>query len=179
MALDFGATLAHSDDMDDTDASKQPGVRGPGSRFTPRVGVRPQLYGAAAMWAIGASILIVRGVGYLSDRYWHAWALAAALAIGVIKSRYMLDRVARKAVDRIRARGRACFFGFFSLKAWAFVGLMMGAGMVLRRVVVQPDVIGAGIMGAIYIGVGVALALADRIFWQAALSPVQVDSSRT
>lgn len=131
------------------------------------------------MWAIGASILIVRGVGYLSDRYWHAWALAAALAIGVLKSRYMLDSVARKAVERIYARGRACFFGFFSVRAWGFVALMMGAGMLLRRLVVHPDVIGAGIMGAIYIGIGMALALADRIFWKAALSPVKAEPPRS
>lgn len=178
MAVDFGATLAQSGDMDDTDSQRPSEPRGSSSKFTPRAGVRPQLYGAAAMWAVGASILIVRGFGYLTDRYWHAWALAAALAIGVIKSRYLLDRVARKAVDRIRARGHACFFGFFSVKAWAFVGLMMGMGMLLRRLVVQPDMIGAGIMGAIYIGVGMALALADRIFWKAALSPVAPVSPR-
>jgi hypothetical protein len=138
--------------------------------LTPLASERVQLYGAATMWAIGASILIVRGFGYVSGRYWHAWVLGAALAIAVVKSRFLLDRVARKAVVRIRERGRACFFGFFSVKAWAFVALMMGSGMILRRIVVQPDVIGAGIMGAIYLGVGTALALADRIFWHAAFA---------
>lgn len=125
------------------------------------------------MWAVGASILIFRGFGYLTDRYWHAWALAAGLAIAVVKSRYLLDRVARKAVERIRLRGHACFFGFFSVRAWGLVALMMGSGMALRRLVVHPDVIGAGIMGAVYLGVGFALALADRIFWKAALEPVR------
>lgn len=142
-----------------------------GSRLTPRAGVRVQLFGAAIVWTVGASILIIRGLGYISDRYWHAWALAAALAIAVIKSRYLLDRVARKAVIRIRERGRACFFGFFSIRTWAFIALMMGGGIMLRRIVVNPDVIGAGIMGAIYLGIGTALALADRIFWRAALHP--------
>lgn len=41
--------------------------------------------------------------------------------------------------------------------------------MLLRRLVVHPDQVGAGIMGAIYIGVGSALVLADRIFWHAAV----------
>jgi hypothetical protein len=131
--------------------------------------VRAQLIGAALVWTVGASILIVRGLGYVSDRYWHAWALGAALAIAVIKSRFLLDRVARKAVARIRQRGRACFFGFFSVKTWAFVALMMGGGITLRHFVVNPDAIGAGIMGAIYLGIGTALAVADRIFWAAAL----------
>jgi len=124
---------------------------------------------AALMWLIGASILLVRGVSYLQDRYWHAWALAAGLTLGVLKSRVLLDRVARNAVGRIRLRGRAHFFGFFSLKSWALIAVMMGGGILLRRLVVHPDLIGAGIMGAIYIGVGTALALADRVFWRAFL----------
>lgn len=150
----------------------------PGTRFTPRASVRVQLYGAAIVWAVGASILMVRGVGYMSDRYWHAWALGAALVIAVLKSRFLLDRVARKAVERIRARGTACFFGFFSVKAWAFVALMMGGGIMLRSIVVNPGVIGAGIMGAIYLGIGTALAVADRIFWRAALGkPLPAESA--
>lgn len=134
---------------------------------TPRAGVRTQLFAAASMWAVGASILLVRGVGYLSDRKWHALALAAGLVLADVKARYLLDRVAAKAVARIRARGRACFFGFFSLRSWALVALMMGTGMILRRTIVHPGVIGAGIMGALYIGVGAALAIADRFFWKA------------
>lgn len=144
----------------------------PGSRFTPRAGVRAQLFGAAVVWAVGATILIVRGFGYLQGRIWHAWALGLALAVVIAlpKSRFLLDRVARKAVKRIEDRGRACFFGFFSIKAWAFVAVMMGGGMTLRRLVVDPDLVGAGIMGAIYLGIGTALVIADRIFWHAALS---------
>lgn len=141
----------------------------PRNRFTPRASVRAQLFGAALVWTVGSSILIVRGLGYVSDRYWHAWALAAGLAIAVLKSRLLLDRVATKAVARVRARGRACFFGFFSLKTWAFVGLMMGGGITLRHLIVNPNAIGAGILGAIYLGIGTALAIAMRIFWRAAL----------
>ena len=135
--------------------------------LSPPASERTQLIAAALMWLIGASILLVRGVAYLSDRYWHAWALAAGLALGVLKARVLLDRVARKAVERIRRRGRAPLLGFFSAKSWALVAIMMGGGILLRRLVVHPDVVGAGVMGAIYIGVGTALALADRVFWKA------------
>lgn len=140
-------------------------------RPTPRAGVRAQLFGAAVVWGVGASILIVRGFGYVYDRYWHAWALAAALAIAVLKSRYLLDRAARKAVARIRERGRACFFGFFSWRTWLLVGVMMGGGIAIRNAIVAPGVIGAGILGAIYLGIGAALAIADRIFWAALFTP--------
>ncbi len=142
-------------------------------RLSPPAAERTQMLAAALMWLVGASILLVRGVGYLQDRYWHAWALAAGLALGMLKARVLLDRVARKAVVRIGERGRAHFFGFFSVNSWLLIALMMGAGMTLRRVVVHPDVIGAGIMGAIYIGVGTALLLADRLFWRALLRPAE------
>ncbi|MDI6900655.1 MAG: hypothetical protein QMC79_03070 [Anaerosomatales bacterium] len=148
----------------------RPGVR-PIERFkravSPIVGERVQLLAAATMWLIGAGILLVRGAGYLQGRSWHAWALAAGLALGVLKARMILDRAARAAVARIYERGRAHFFGFFSARSWALVAVMMGAGMVLRRLVVHPDAVGAGIMGALYIGVGTALLLADRAFWHA------------
>jgi hypothetical protein len=142
-------------------------------RLTPRAGVRVQLAAAATVWLVGASILLVRGSGYLVGRYWHAWLLGVALAIGVIKSRYLLDRVATQAVARIRARGRACLFGFFSVKSWAFVALMMGGGIVLRSVIVAPGVIGAGILGALYLGIGTALLIADRVFWHAVFVEVR------
>lgn len=137
------------------------------SSFFPRASTRVQLVSAALMWAIGAAILITRGATYLQDRYWHSWALAAALVLGVLKSRYLLDSVARKAIARIRARGRASYFGFFSWRSWLLIAVMMGGGMILRRIVVSPGVIGAGIMGALYIGIGTALLIADRIFWTA------------
>ncbi len=139
-------------------------------RLTPRAGVRTQLFAAAAVWAVGATILLVRGVIYVHDRSWHAWVLGASLAIviAVPKTRYVLDKVATKAVARIRARGRACFFGFFSWKSWVFVGVMMGGGIVIRNTFVRPDVIGAGILGALYVGIGSALLVADRAFWHAA-----------
>lgn len=147
------------------------------SRFTPAASVRAQLVGAATMWAIGSGILLVRGVGYLSDRKWHALALAVGLVLADLKARFLLDRVARKAVIRIFTRGRACFFGFFSARSWALVGLMMGGGILLRRTVVHPGVIGAGIMGAVYIGIGAALAIADRIFWKAIFAPTSIIES--
>jgi hypothetical protein len=135
------------------------------------VGVRVQLHAAAIMWLIGASILIVRGLGYLTSGTWHAWALAIGLALGVLKARLLLDRVAEQAITRIQERGRASFFGFFSLKSWGFIVLMMGGGMILRRIVANPSTVGAGFMGAVYIGVGTALVLADRHFWMAVLFP--------
>ena len=136
----------------------------------PPIKVRIQLVAAASMWLIGASILLFRGAGYVGGSYWHAWALAAGLALGVVKARLLLDRTARKAVIRILQRTNASVFGFFSAKSWLLIAVMMGGGIALRTIFVHPGQIGAGILGAIYIGIGTALLLADRLFWMALFS---------
>ncbi len=140
-------------------------------RITPRASARVQLFSAAVVWAVGAGILITRGVIYVHDRSWHAWLLGASLAlvIAIPKSRYVLSGVAHRAVARILERDHACYFGFFSWKSWLFVMVMMGGGIFLRSLVVRPGVIGAGIMGALYLGIGSALLFADRHFWHAAV----------
>lgn len=144
----------------------------------PQVGVRTQLIAGAIIWLIGASILLVRGMAYIQGRSWHAWALAAGLALGVIKSRYLLKGVADRAVLRIRERGRAWLPGFFSLRSWGLLALMMGGGMLLRRIAVAPGQVGAGILGAVYIGIGAALFLADRVFWHAVFGRTQAAEVR-
>lgn len=143
-------------------------------RLTPRASVQVQLFSAAIVWAVGGSILITRGIIYVHDRSWHAWLLGAtlALAIAIPKSRYILDKVARKAVARIRKRDHACYFGFFSWQSWLFVGTMMGGGIAIRHAIVRPNLIGAGILGALYLGIGSALFFADRVFWHAALQSI-------
>lgn len=139
-------------------------------RLTPRAPARVQLFAAAIVWAVGASILIFRGVWYVHDRSWHSWLLGSALAIAIAipKTRFILDRAALKGVARIRERGRKCVFGFFSFGGYAFVAVMMGGGIILRNTFVHPGVIGAGILGAVYLGIGTALVFADRIYWHAA-----------
>jgi threonine/homoserine efflux transporter RhtA len=132
---------------------------------TPRVGVRARLAGAAIAWTVGTTILLVRGIYYLYDEHW-AWQLVTiAIALGVLKSRIVLDRVARRAVTRISERSSVCFFGFFPARAWLLVALMIGGGVVLRRAGINH-----GIAAIIHIGVGTALLVANRIFWRALLA---------
>lgn len=145
----------------------------------PRVSVRTQLVLAAVVWLVGASILLVRGVGYVSGRSWHSWVLGVALALAVFKWRMLLEPVAIKAVDRIRERGRAGVLGFFSARAWAFVAIMMGGGIAIRNAVVHPGVIGAGILGALYLGIGTGLFVADRVFWHAVFDRHASGAKRT
>lgn len=132
-------------------------------RLMPRAGVRVQLVLAAVVWLVGASILLIRGVTYLSQSHWIAWLAALALALGVVKGHLVLYRVARKGVGRIRERGRdGCLFGFFSWNAWLLIGVMMGGGILLRESGAPAE-----FLSVLYVAVGTALVYGDITYWRA------------
>jgi hypothetical protein len=145
-------------------------------RITPRAGVRVQMFSAALLWLVGTSFLLVRGVLFIEAPgpgshfgYWIVPIAIVAIVIGAIKARYILIRYADKAVARIKDRGHACYFGFFAPLSWLFVCVMMGGGMLLRHSVLVDFVWGRVFLSTLYLAVGTGLAIADRIFWIAAL----------
>jgi hypothetical protein len=147
-------------------------------RLTPRAGVRAQLFAAALVWFVGVCFLLVRGVMFVEVpgagahfSYWIVPIVLVAIVIGIIKARFILIRYADKAVARIRKRGHACFFGFFAPKSWLFVLVMMGGGIALRHSALVDVAWGRVALSTLYIAVGTGLAIADRIFWIAALRP--------
>jgi hypothetical protein len=145
-------------------------------RYTPRAGVRVQMFSAAVLWLVAVSFLLVRGVLFIEAphagshfSYWILPVALVAIAIGIVKARFILIRYANKAVARIQRRGHACFFGFFAPTSWLFVLVMMGGGMLLRHSALVDHAWGRVFLSVLYIAVGTALAIADRIFWIAAL----------
>jgi hypothetical protein len=147
-------------------------------RFTPRAGVRVQMFSAAVLWLVAVGLLLVRGVLFIEAphrgahfSYWILPIALVAILIGIVKARFILIRYANKAVARIRRRGHACFFGFFAPMSWLFVVVMMGGGMLLRQSALVDYAWGRVFLSVLYIAVGTALAIADRIFWIAALRP--------
>ena len=155
-------------------------------RITPRAGVRVQMFSAALLWLVGTSFLLVRGVLFIEAPgagfhfgYWIVPIAIVALAIGAVKARYILVRYADKAVARIRNRGHACYFGFFAPTSWLFVCVMMGGGLLLRHSALVDFAWGRVILSILYIAVGTALAVADRIFWIAALHPQPESKARS
>jgi len=144
-------------------------------RFAPRAGVRLQLVSAAALWLVGTSFLLVRGVLFIErpgPGFHFSYAIvpiaAVALVLGAVKARYILVGYADRAVARIRRRGRACYFGFFAPRSWLFVAVMMGGGLWLRHSALVDFGWGRVALSTLYLAVGTGLALADRIFWLAA-----------
>jgi hypothetical protein len=155
-------------------------------RYTPRAGVRVQLFSAAALWLAGVGFLLVRGVLFVAGSaarfhfgLWIAPIAIVAIAIGIIKARFILIRYANKAVARIQERGHACYFGFFAPTSWLFVAVMMGGGIMLRHSALVDYYWGRVFLATLYIAVGTGLAIADRIFWIAALHSQPVPGARS
>lgn len=135
-------------------------------RLKPRASVRVQLHLAALVWLVGASILGVRGVVYLARSHWAAWLIAVGLVLGVVKGHLLLERVARKAVARIKERGNEkCLFGFFSWRSWLLVAVMMGGGIVLRNSGAPYE-----FLGVLYAAVATALVYGDITYWRTIVS---------
>ena len=137
---------------------------------------------------LAASIWTLVGVGLsVAGCYWmvigfHWWALLLAvpmIALGFVKGRFILDRMAKRNVQRIADRGpSAPWWGFYPMRTWILVALMMGTGIVLRTVI--PDVVWKSTqaappvyfacIGLVYLAVGVALIHASRTWWAAFLA---------
>lgn len=131
----------------------------------PAVAAHLHLLLAGLMWtAVGTALAVFGGRWlWLSRGPAAPWLAAAAVAVGVAKSRFVLDRAARRIVDRIRERGDGrCVGGFLSLGSWGFVAVMVVAGRLLRG-----SHIARSLLGAIYLAVGTALLLSSRIAWRA------------
>lgn len=109
------------------------------------------------------TVLISLGIYWVHAAGSDAGYLVLAAALGYAKSRYVLDKTARRAAGRIIERGDGkCVGSFFSYKSWLLVMVMAGAGRVLRS-----GVISRLLLGFIYVTVGTGLVLSSRIFWQA------------
>ena len=131
-------------------------------RLKPSVNRRGHLFAAPLLWTVVGASLMFRGwfwIGPGRDR----WFVLLALVIGTLKSLFILDRTARRAVARIvRLRDGSCLGAVYSWKTWLLVVLMMGSGIVLRRFF-TPGVV----VGTLYVAVGWALLLSSRLGWRA------------
>jgi hypothetical protein len=89
--------------------------------------------------------------------------IGAAILVGWLKARYVLDRAALRIVARIESRGDGrCLGGFLSWRSWMLVAAMIGLGRALRS-----SPLPLRLRGALYLAIGVGLAVASRRIWAA------------
>ena len=134
-------------------------------RLTPRVYPHPRLLTAAHVWSGLGIFLAAKGL-YL-DREASlpiiALTAAAGLGLGLLKSRFVFDKVADRIISHIRRKpSRACLGGLFSIKNWGLIAMMMLFG----RLVSTAD-LDHSLKTGIYVMVGTGMAYSSRRLWNA------------
>ena len=131
-------------------------------QFKPGGSTSTHLLLAASLWTVVGAGLICRGTLWLMGVA-SVWLVFPAALLGTLKSLFILDKSARKSIDRIQllADG-SCLGGVYSLKTWALVACMALLGYLLRRLSVSAE-----LLGFLYVGIGWALVLSSRIGWNA------------
>jgi hypothetical protein len=130
--------------------------------YKPGVSIRTHLFLAALIWSVVGFFLLTNGFVLISlhDRLWYA---VAGLILGTAKTFFILDRVARKNIKRIKEfEDKVCIGSVYSWKTWILVAGMIVLGRFLRTTVLPGEVI-----GLVYTAVGWALMLASRLLWLA------------
>lgn len=85
------------------------------------------------------------------------------LMLGMVKGRFILDRVAAKIILHIGSKPtRACLGGFFSVRNWMLIAVMIIFGRTLSVLPIE-----AGIKTGLYVMVGSGLAYSSRLLWRA------------
>ena len=130
-------------------------------RFTPGVDKRVHLLLSALLWtAVGLWLLLRGGLWLqLADSL---WLFIPALLLGSVKSLLILDRTAKKGIQRIlRFNGTACVGAVYSVRTWLLVLAMMAMGYLLRQ-----SGLPKAVLGTLYVTIGWALVLSSRHAWR-------------
>jgi hypothetical protein len=129
-------------------------------QYKPGVSVRTHLLLGGLIWSLVGFFLLTNGFVLVSLQD-HLWYGLAGMVLGSAKSFFILDRVARKNLRRIKDfEEKACIGSVYSWKTWFLVLAMIGLGRFLRTTVLPGEVV-----GFIYTAVGWPLMLSSRLMW--------------
>lgn len=118
---------------------------------------------AFLLWGVVGVSLLVAGVIFVSNsgtefNVTSVGLLGVGLALGLIKSRFVLNKVAKKNIQRIDTLPQeSSVLATFSLKSWGLILVMILLGRTIRFLGAPYPII-----GLIYMAVGFGLALSSR-----------------
>ena len=134
------------------------------ARFKPAVRRNTLLFSSACLWTVIGLLLLVKG-GY---RWYHLpthnfLIIVAGIIVGSIKSLLILDKSARRGIDRIlKFADGTCLGAVYSSKTWLLVLCMMSLGVILRN-----SSFPIWLLCFIYFTIGWALLFSSRLAWRA------------
>ncbi len=130
------------------------------TKFKPGASVPTHLLTAAFMWSLIGFYLMVRG--YKMHGWQDILLPLLSIAVGVVKSLLVLDKSARRNIERILSfQDGTCIGGVYSWKMWGLVVCMMLFGRFLRTSGISP-----ALVGCVYLAVGAGLFFSSRLLWQ-------------
>lgn len=120
------------------------------------------LFMAALFWTALGTLLVLRGFWQLQAAGHILYAIPA-LFFGALKSHFVLDKAAKKNIDRILAfDDGTCLGAVFSVRTWLLILVMSGSGIFLRHIGLSHSA-----LGFILMVIGPALILSSRQAWKA------------
>ncbi len=133
------------------------------SRFKPGAKRRTHLLLTAILWSVIGLLLLTKGsYRIVQVGEYQVVIIIAALIAGTLKSVFILDRSARKSIDRILDfKDGTCLGAVYSIKTWLLVVCMMGLGIILRN-----SSLPLSLLCFIYFTIGWALLFSSRLAWQ-------------
>ena len=134
-------------------------------QLTPRVTPQTRLFTAAMLWSALGFFLAAKGAwsSHPHSGQPTLLSLALGLAFGLLKSRIVFDRVARKIISHIDSKHqRSCLGGLFSLRNWGLILVMAMFGKAIGALPMNTN-----LKSAIYVMVGSGLGYSSRLLWKA------------
>ena len=129
-------------------------------KLKPGVSLRTHYIVSASIWSGVGLMLLIRGSSYLFDVE-SQWLLILAFVIGTCKSLLILDKSARKNLNRLsQKKDGACLGGVYSLKMWFAILVMIVMGKLLRS-----SGLPAEFIGVLYAAIGWSLVFSSRLLW--------------
>ncbi|MFT7616525.1 MAG: ferrochelatase [Planctomycetota bacterium] len=103
-------------------------------------------------------------------------AILIGLTIGFLKGTFILSRTARRNIRRIKALSAPRVWNVFSLTFCFVILLMIGLGKLLRSGAEKGMLGGYTGVGALYVGIGVALAVAAYVYFASDRKPMLLNT---
>lgn len=130
-------------------------------RFKPGAPRQIHLILAALLWTTVGLGLQLRGILWLVESG-SLFFFLPALLLGTLKSLFILDKSAKKSIDRIlRLADGSCLGAVYSVKTWLLVLAMMSFGYLLRN-----SGVSVAILGVLYVIIGWSLFFSSRTAWR-------------
>jgi len=116
---------------------------------------------AGLLWLLAGLVLFIKGIIWLQEVTFNPYfILAGGIILGLVKSHYILSRLAKNNIERIHIlspqKEKICIFAFQAIKSYLIVVIMIAVGVILRKLDIP-----ISWLSLVYLTIGSALTLSS------------------